>query len=401
MAIEFRVCEPDELAAALTPIWHYFGRGASDEDAEKLGKVLPTDRVHVAVENGEIVGGAGAYLFDTTVPGGVSVPTAGVMAVGVLPTHRRRGILSGLMRKEIDDIHEWGQPLATLYASEGAIYRRYGYGPSTISGDISLPRANGSFYGTPPSTGRLRIVTEEEALELFPPIYDRAAAETPGFFSRSRAWWEVRKLATGPWMKGDLFKAVLEIDGEPEAYAMYGIESDMQHGVSRSVLNVREAIGATPRGTREIWRFILDVDWVETVKAYFLPPDHPLFLLLTEPRRMSYQAGEAVWTRLVDVGEGLSARTYGSGEPVVLEVQDEFCPWNEGRWEVSADGVARTGAEADLRLGVDMLGSVYLGGFTFADLARAGRVEELRDGAVARADALFRSDRHPWCPEIF
>jgi len=401
MSIEFRVCKQDELAAALTPIWHYFGRAASEEDAEKLGKVLPTERVHVAVDDGKVVGGAGAYLFDTTVPGGARVPTAGVMAVGVLPSHRRRGILSGLMRKEIDDIREWGQSLATLYASEGAIYRRFGYGLSTISGDISLPRANAGFYATPPSSGRVRMVTEEEALELFPPIYERVAAETPGFFTRSRAWWEARKLATGPWMKGELFKAVLEIDGTPQAYALYSLDSDMQHGISKSVLNVREAIGATPAGTREIWRFLLDVDWIEKVNASFLPPDHPLFLLLTEPRRMAYQAGEAVWTRLVDLEAALSARAYGSAEPVVLDVHDQFCPWNEGRWQVSQAGVERTDSEADLRLGVDMLGSVYLGGFTFADLHRAGRVEELREGALARADALFRTDRRPWCPEIF
>ena len=175
----------------------------------------------------------------------------------------------------------------------------------------------------------------------------------------------------------------------------------MAHMVSRSVVQVREAIGATPAATREIWRFILDIDWVETVKAGFMPPDHPLFLLLTEPRRMAYQAMEAIWCRLVDVGEALSARTYGSGEPVVLDVADEFCPWNEGRWEVSAGGAEKTKAKPDLRLDVDMLGSVYLGGFTFADLARAGRVEELRNGGIARADALFRADRHPWCPEIF
>ena len=153
MSIEFRTCEAGELVAALNPIWHYFGRGPSDEDVERMGHVLPTDRVHVAVEDGKVVGGAGAYKFDTTVPGGARVPTAGVVAVGVLPTHRRRGILRGLMRKEIDDVREWGEPLATLYASEGAIYRRYGYGPASISGDIALPCANASFYATPPSVG--------------------------------------------------------------------------------------------------------------------------------------------------------------------------------------------------------------------------------------------------------
>ncbi|MBA3717303.1 MAG: GNAT family N-acetyltransferase [Actinobacteria bacterium] len=401
MALEIRICAPEEFVAALTPIWHYFGAVPNDEDAEKLGRVLPTERVHVAIEDGKVVGGAGAYRFDTTVPGGAQVPTAGVMAVGVLPTHRRRGVLRGLMRKELDDIHEWGEPLATLYASEGAIYRRYGYGPASISGDFILPRASASFYAAPPAVGSTRMVSLDQALELMPPIYDCAAAETPGMLSRSRDWWEVRRLATGPWSKGDQMRVVLDIDGRPEAYALYSIESEMVHGISRSVLQVREAIGSTPAGMREIWRFILDVDWIERVRAAFIPPDHPLFLLLTEPRRMEYVAGEALWCRLVDVGAALSARGYGEGDPVVLDVVDEFCPWNEGRWEVGAAGVDRTKSEADLRLGVDMLGSVYLGGFTFADLDRAGRVELLRDGAVARADALFRSDRHPWCPEIF
>jgi predicted acetyltransferase len=355
----------------------------------------------VAVEDGMIVGGAGAYLFDTTVPGGARVPTAGVMAVGVLPTHRRRGILRGLMRKEIDDIHEWGQPLATLYASEGAIYRHYGYGPATVSGDIALARGHASFYATPPQVGRARMVTLEEALELFPPVYDRVAATTPAMFTRSRDWWETRRLAMAPWMKGELFKVVLEIDGAPEAYAMYTLDSEMEHGISKSVLNVREAIGATSGGMREIWRFLFDIDWIREIRAYFLPPDHPLFLLLTEPRRMAYRAGEGVWCRLVDVGEALEARSYVSGEAVVLEVADEFCPWNAGRWEVSAEGVQRSQGEPDLALGVDMLGCVYLGGFTFADLARAGRVEELKPGALARADVLFHRDTLPWCPEIF
>src|SRR5262245_44014383 len=119
--------------------------------------------------------------------------------------------------------------------------------------------------------------------------------------SRSRDWWETRRLAAGAWMKGELFRVVLEVDGTREAYAMYSIEFEMSHGISHTVLHVREALGATPRGMREIWRFILDLDWMERVRAAFLPPDHPLFLLLTEPRRMEFTVGEAVWCRLVDV----------------------------------------------------------------------------------------------------
>ena len=135
----------------------------------------------------------------------------------------------------------------------GAIYRRYGYGSASISGDIALPCANASFFGTPPSVGHARMVTVEEALELFPPIYHRSRRDGRDA-DRTGEWWEKRKLATGPWMKGDLFMVVLEIDGEPEEYAMYSIESETEHMVSHSVLQVREAIGATPAATRDIWR---------------------------------------------------------------------------------------------------------------------------------------------------
>ena len=323
------------------------------------------------------------------------------MAVGVLPTHRRRGILSALMRRELDDVREWGEPLAMLYASEGAIYRRFGYGLASIAGDIALPRANAALYDAPAPVGQVRLVSQEEALELFPQVYERVRVETPGMFTRTRDWWEIRRLSASRFAKGEQARVVLEVDGTPEAYATYRIETDMQHMISHSVLQVGEAIGATPGAMRDIWRFLLAVDWIETIRGSFLPPDHPLFLLLAEPRRMAWRAGEALWVRLVDVGAALTARAYADEGSVVFEVEDEFCPWNEARWKVAPGGAEKTGAEPDLRVGVDMLGSAYLGGFTFAQLRRAGRVEVLREGAVERADALFRTDRHPWCPEIF
>jgi predicted acetyltransferase len=401
MTIEIRTANPGELREALSPISHYFGGGRSEEDAERMGRVLPNERTHVAVDDGAVVGGAGAYLFDLTVPGGGAVPTAGVMAVGVLPTHRRRGILNGLMRRQLDEIHERGEPLALLYASEGAIYRRYGYGISSISGDIAVPRAHASLYGAGEPVGTVRIVSQEQALDLFPVIYDRARAETPGMFTRTRDWWEVRRFWNPPWAKGELVCVLLEIDGEPDAYALYRMEFDVEHMVSKTIVRVSEALGATPAGTREIWRYLFNMDWIDSVRASWIPPDHPLFLLLTEPRRMQYTAMEALWTRLVDVGAALSARRYRPNGTLVLEVRDEYCPWNDGRWRLEDGDATRTDDEADLRLAVDALGSVYLGGFTFAELAWAGRVEELRDGAIARADELFWTDRLPWCPEIF
>jgi predicted acetyltransferase len=110
---------------------------------------------------------------------------------------------------------------------------------------------------------------------------------------------------------------------------------------------------------------------------------------------MNFSVGEAIWVRLVDVGAALAARGLGDGA-IVLDVRDDFCPWNQARWRVGHEAVDRTTAEADLRLDVSALGSVHLGGFTFDQLRRAERLEELQDGAVARADELFRTERQPW-----
>ena len=147
--------------------------------------------------------------------------------------------------------------------------------------------------------------------------------------------------------------------------------------------------------------YLLAIDWKATVRAFLLPPDHTLFLLVASPRRLRYRMGDGLWVRLVDVAAALSGRKYASDAAVVFDVHDDFCSWNEGRWKLEDGTASRTDDDADIALSAQSLGSAYLGGVPFAALARAGRVEELKDGALMRADALFRWDRHPWCPEIF
>ncbi len=401
MTVEVRVCAPDEVGRALKPIWHYFGGRAESEDVARLSTILPAERVHAAFEDGAVVGGAGAYLFETTVPGGAQVPTAGVMAVGVLPTHRRRGVLTQLMRRQLADAHARGEPLATLYASEGAIYPRFGYGLASLSGDIELPKEHAVLWDDEP-LGQARLVdTEEEVLELLPGIYDRVQGETVGMFTRTQDWWRVRRLARRSGRPGgEQMRVVIELDGTLEAYALYRLNFAAEHMISGTTLEISEALGTSPRALAAIWRYLLGIDWVAKISAYWLPLDHPLLLWLREPRRMRYSVAEAVWVRLVDVGAALAARELGEGA-VVLDVRDEFCPWNQARWRVAAESVDRTTAEADLRLDVNELGSVYLGGFTFDQLHRAERLDELKEGAVARADELFRTERQPWCPELF
>ena len=399
MPIEVRPVEADEVGKALAPIWHYFGGRPEAEEVEKLGRILPPERVLAAVEGNEIVGGAGAYLFDSTVPGGAQVPTAGVMAVGVLPTHRRRGALTALMRKQLADAHERGEPIATLFAAEGGIYARYGYGLASLAGDIELPKEHARPWEDEPLGAARLLDTDEELLEVVPGIYDRAQAETVGMFTRSRDWWEVRRLSQRPG-RGARMNVVIELDGVPEAYALYRIDFGMSHMVTESVVEVAEAVGTSPRALSAIWRYLLAIDWVARINASWLPLDHPLFHWIREPRRMGFSVLEGVWVRLVEVGTALSARRLREGD-VVLDVRDELCPWNQARWRVANGSAERTTAPADLQLDVSALGSVYLGGFTFEQLRWAERLEELKSGAVARADELFRAERLPWCPELF
>jgi len=165
-------------------------------------------------------------------------------------------------------------------------------------------------------------------------------------------------------------------------------------------VTIAEVVTPTPEAARELWRWLLDFDWTSEFVADLLPLDHELFMLLAEPRRMQFKVNDGVWVRLIDVGQALSARTYNNGE-IVLEVEDELLPENTGRWRVTSSGAERTDDAADLRLDITGLGSVYLGGFTFGALVRSSRAQELTAGAAARADALFRTNIEPWCPEIF
>jgi predicted acetyltransferase len=398
--VEIRRADEADFAGGLAPVMHYFGHSPDDGTAERLARLLPADRMHVAREDGAIVAGASAFAFDLTVPGG-TLPAGGVTVVGVLPTHRRRGILTQLMRAQLEDLHERGEPLACLWASEGGIYERFGYGMAALCGEIDLKRAHARFRREPAHGGSFRLLGAEEALEAIPPVYARVAAETPGMFARTRLWWETRVLRDSEDRRegaGEMARVVLERDGVAQAYALYRLKLEFEAGSSAGELRVIEAMGLSPEATAGIWRFLLDIDWMERMQAELLPVDHPLFLLLEDPRRMRFRIWDSLWVRLVDVSAALAGRSRAGDGDVVLEVRDAFCPWNEGRF--SANGT-RTAADAELRLDVADLGSVYLGGFAFAELERAGRVEEVVEGAVARADALFRSDRAPWCPEIF
>jgi predicted acetyltransferase len=252
-------------------------------------------------------------------------------------------------------------------------------------------------------SGVVRLVSEEEARELFPAIHERVRRARPGMISRTPTWWELQRLPDPEHFRrgaGPKFYVVLELDDEPAGYAMYRVKTEWERGLPEGEVRVQEALATTPAGERELWRFLFAIDLTGKVTAFPFDPVSPLFLMVVDPRRLRLTLVDGLWLRLVEVEEALRRRTYESDEPVVLDVRDALCPWNEGTFRIGPS-VERTTDAADLRLSVADLGSAYLGAFSFSELARAGRVEELQPGGLERADSLFQAPVTPWCAEVF
>ncbi len=406
-----RTATPETVRSFLAPLDVAFGEDQTDAEFEDWRHTLEPDRF-VAAFDGEIpVAAAAAYTFRLTVPGG-DVGAAGVTAVGVEPGHRRQGILRTLMRQQLDDVHGRGEPVAILWATESAIYQRFGYGLGTLSGTFEIERGRTAWLRPGQPEGRMRLVDQVEALATFPPVYERMRAVTPGALSRTEDWWRWGILHDAEYGRrgaGPKFRYLYEVDGVAEGYALYRVKTDWDERGPKSQLLVVEAMALSPRAERAVWGFLFSVDLVRTTKAGRVPVPHPLLLELVDPRALGITTGDGLWVRLVDLPAALAARRYGAAGTLVLEVADAFCPWNAGRWRLAATGepgnaaavVERTDAAADLALDVADLAAAYLGGFRVSDLARAGRVEELAPGALRRADALFAADRTPWCATGF
>ncbi len=383
-----------------------FGEHFEPDDLPVFEPLFEADRAIAARDGDRMVGNATIITFDLTVPGG-SLPAAGVSAVGVQPTHRRRGILREMMRRQLDEVHERSEPLAVLWASEGSIYQRFGYGLATLTASIEVERSRSGFRLPHTPTGQIRFVGREEAGKLFPSVYERLQAARPGFFTRSPAYWDTIFYDPERWRHGagPVFYVVHEVDGAVDGYARYRIYDDWDMVGSKSRLVVMELMAENPAVHLDLWRFLFDVDLIATVAGRLMPVDDPLLLAMAEPRRLRFTVGDALWLRLVDVEAALAGRRYTGSGRVVIQLTDEFCAWNTGRWALDVRNgsatVERTDEPAQLALDVTDVAALYLGAFAVAQLLAAARGRELADGAAAQLDALLRSDRAPWCPSVF
>jgi predicted acetyltransferase len=420
-----RPVSSEEFDAFHTVDMHAFhGSPLSPEERQLVLSHLEFDRSLAAFDGDTPVGTAGAYTFQLTVPGFAALPAAGVTWVSVLPSHRRRGVLSSLMRRQLADVRDRGEPLAVLWASESVIYPRFGYGRAMWHADFTLYRGEGTLARTAPVAGtapadgglRLRLVDPVAAIPELAKVYDTVLPSRPGFIARTESWWQRtvydpadRRQGTSP-----LHCVLAEDDGGPRGYALYSAVNhwDSDTSLPDSTLNVREMVATDAEASAALAADLLSRDLTTEFRLRGRPVDDPLLYQLADPRRARPRLKDALWVRIIDVPGALARRRYSAPADVVLEVRDDLLPANAGRWRLTTGSAAPDGASLsatcapsgsapDVLLDVTQLGAAYLGGTTLSALAGAGLVTEGRPGAVRQLSTALSWDTAPWCPVNF
>jgi len=339
----------------------------------------------------------------------------------VLPTHRRRGVLSSLMRRQLADIRERGEPVAVLWASEATIYPRYGYGRAMWHADLTLHRGEGALARQVPVDGglRLRIADPAAVMPELAKVYEVVLPSRPGFIARNEAWWRSAVFDPVDDRQGasPLRCMLAEDDGGPRGYALYsGLNSwDAEASLPDGVVTVRELVCADPAASASLGADLLGRDLTTEFRLRRRPVDDPLLYQLADPRRTRPRLKDALWVRIIEVPGALAGRRYSAPVDAVIEVRDDLVPSNAGRWRLTtADRAAgdENGLEAscvpaaasapsDVALDIGELGAAYLGGTSLGALARAGLVAERRAGAVRQLSVAMSWDPAPWCPFVF
>jgi predicted acetyltransferase len=384
-----------------------FGRDFSLEALPAQDANFEYDRSLATFDGGAIVGTAGIFTHQMGIPGG-TLPSAGVTRVSVLPTHRRRGVLTGMMRTQLEHVRERGEAVATLWATESVIYGRFGYGLASEGVTLKLQRSHAQLIPGTPVEGRVRLVAADEAREQWPAIWEQLRARTPGMMSRSHAWWTHRVFGDPPASREGFTEnryANYEVDGDVRGYVRYRSRDHWDDGGwPDATLRVVELIALTDDAYRGLWEYVFGIDLVGTIEATYRPPDEPLYWMLADPRRLVRHGHDSLWLRILDVERTLSARRYSADGRVVLGVHDAFIPETGGTFalETSARGATckRVTGGANVELGIQELGAAYLSGVRFETLARAGRVTGDMD-AIRQLDRMFWWPQAPWCPEMF
>jgi predicted acetyltransferase len=387
-----------------------FGLVADDDDIAFYSNLFDPDYAIAVYDRGRIVATATANPFELTLPAAAdhafpTITVPGVTAVGVQATHRRRGLLTAMMRRQIRDYRERGVLLSILTASEGAIYGRFGYGLASSFQSVVLSTRPAVLRTDAPGGGQIRLLDNDDARKVLPEVHEEGRRRRPGEISRLAPWWDryfddPEKDREGG---GGQFHAVHEsARGRPDGWVTYRYHSSWGHGLPAHRVDLRGLVGLDPVAHASLWRYLLELDLVGELTAAVLPVDEPLRWLLADPRQMRVtDAGDHLWVRLIDVPRALAARGYSADVELVLDVRDEGCFRLETGPSSGSCRTARKGEKVDLTLGLGELGAIYLGGVRPSVLAAAGRVSQERAGALSRADAAFASPVAPYCSTDF
>ncbi|MFF3897660.1 GNAT family N-acetyltransferase [Streptomyces sp. NPDC001812] len=365
-----------------------------------------------AFDGGRCVATLRSFAQELTAVGGAAVPADAISNVTVSPTHRRRGLLTRMMAQDLAAAKERGDVVATLIAAEYPIYGRYGFGPATWMTEwtVDVPRSGlDPRWAGPEDGGRVDLVDAEDVRKLGPELHERLRVAQPGAVSRTEHWW---KFATGalshrPTWTEPCFAVYRSADGEVEGMVSYKADDHWDDSMQpQNTASVNWLLAVSPAAERALWHYLCSIDWIVKVKSGWRAPDDLLPSFLPDPRAATVTIQtDWLWVRVLDVVRALEARTYGAAGTLVLEVVDGSGPaGGRYRLEASADGTgacAATTESADLTLDVAGLASLWLGDESAVRLAALGRVREERAGAARQADALLRTSRRPWCPDLF
>lgn len=401
--ITFRPVRPDETLSAAVAESRGFGsvyqirqgRLESDKQYRDIA------RSNCAAEGDDIVGTCSGVDMTVGVPGGVT-EMSGITDVAVSPTHRRRGILTHLMRRQLAQERERGFAMAGLWSSEAPIYGRFGYGVAVEQQEITIECDRSAFQRgniAETANGAIRFATAKDIQRVGPDIWRRKMEETPGMASRVDPHWQRTHSDLADDRADNVFNVTYAEDSEVLGYASYRIsDSRDPDDLNYKMLKVRELIALNPRVEAAIWRFLLDIDLVHRIQHEAHPVRSLLWRLLDDPRCMAQKPYDALWLRILDVPKALSARTYSVPGEVVLEIVDEFGSWTTGKYALSVQGdgageCVRTDAAADIRMPVATLGAIYMGDHDLASLHAADRCAELTPGSVALTAAMFADSR--------
>ncbi len=404
------VRDDDDFTSFNAALYSVFLEDPQDDETELSRKITDFDRMFGFHDGSRWASTAGDYRKQVILPGGALVPVAAVTAVTVSPAHRRRGLLTQMMRYQLDGIRARGtEALAMLFASETMIYGRFGYGLASQNAVLTGQVRDLGFR--PEVDLGDGSVSETDAATLLahgPAIFDRAIGDLPGRMDRPRGWWDnlIHDNAERRKESGSIrFALHHEADGTPSGFAIYRPKSDWSATGPNGELHIHEVRATNPRAYARIWRFLLEIDLIRSIKYDGAAVDEPLRYLVADQRALRCAVNDGIFVRLVEVDRALALRRYAAPIDIVLDVRDDFCPWNTGRYRLRGgpDGAEceKTGAPADIAISARDLGAVYLGGTSVAQLVAAGLVGELTPGSAQRAAVAFGWPVAPAIPDHF